>query len=52
MSGMATNNQKQSAKGLKEYEQVKESYEHATPAGERMAQKAQPSCKKDQYFQE
>ena len=41
IKGIATNNEKQRAKGLKEYEKKIEKYESATPAGERMAKTAE-----------
>ena len=41
IKGIATNNEKQRAKGLKEYEKKIETYESATPAGERMAKTAE-----------
>ena len=41
IKGIATNNEKQRAKGLKEYEKRIEKYESATPAGERMAKTAE-----------
>ena len=41
IKGIATNNEKQRAKGLKEYEKRIEKYESVTPAGERMAKTAE-----------
>ena len=41
IKGIATNNEKQRAKGLKQYEKSIEKYESATPAGERMAKTAE-----------
>ena len=41
INNIATNNQKQKAKGLKEYDKVIEKYETAQPAGERMAKQAE-----------
>ena len=41
IKGIATNNEKQKAKGLKQYEKAVEKYESATPAGERMAKTAE-----------
>ena len=41
IKGIATNNEKQKAKGMKQYEKAVEKYESATPAGERMAKTAE-----------
>ena len=41
IKGIATNNEKQKAKGLKQYEKAVEKYESAIPAGERMAKTAE-----------
>ena len=41
IKGIATNNEKQKAKGMQQYEKKIETYESATPAGERMAKTAE-----------
>ena len=41
IKGIATNTEKQRAKGMKQYEKAVEKYESATPAGERMAKTAE-----------
>ena len=41
IKGIATNNEKHKAKGMKQYEKAVEKYESATPAGERMAKTAE-----------